>query len=830
MNSSLSQETARIALPFDDAFQVNVNTSQGFLVSDVYHVDFEGEPLAAGGFGTVYRGCHLFVTDMPAAIKKIDLRIQRSRQAQDQDSSSAQNRLIMGIEEQVAEIVILREFRDSHHIVHLHEYFVQASETNSSITSLFIVTELLQGGELFHCIASRNKEGKPFMEKDAREIFHILLKALQFMKSKRVMHRDLKPSNILLQLWDEPGSLKIADFGQSKMLRNDQDRANTCTGTPGYRPPEMYLRQEYNELCDMFSAGVILFFMVSGYQPFSSYPKDRIEIKTIQCEYRQDTESWKRVSAPVKRLVRRLLTRAEERLTVDQAANHEWMLVERGADRDLSENAKAIARSLEAERKLRKELRVSRTRIPADSLDNSALEAIRLPQIVSSSDENQENVIDRCQIMGTADGLLENVASQRIPLPVDASESTEHKHVHTITTVSQHTAEPPMTTITSKNADDGIICCSWVFRPFLRSHIPTTNPPQDDDELDDRALSSLRSDSISDTGLQLQARATSDMAYPSNSLNDNRIQSPSVRDDTHQSETNLLPQTDLQSTSSGDGTLPPLSTHSSSNRTASVRFADPNTPLSPSTRSQSSASTSAQTNQSSLTFWDPLFLHVGSDLPRGSRPLLIHISETYKEDDYTEQVARRYCKLIVECVAGLHESSVVHRKISMSTLLLHTDEEGRERIILRNTKYTTNTVQGEQSLTGYCGTPYLSTAPEVYTDFCYDEKVDLWSVGCVAYLLCVGIDPFHGLCKESIEAKRLSGYIDYPFSLDAPSKAARAFVQLLLQAEPLQRPSARVALQHEWMSTDEADLLEVNLEFAYGGLLDWQNRATIGVS
>lgn len=176
--------------------------------------------------------------------------------------------------------------------------------------------------------------------------------------------------------------------------------------------------------------------------------------------------------------------------------------------------------------------------------------------------------------------------------------------------------------------------------------------------------------------------------------------------------------------------------------------------------------------------------------------------------------------MIFECVAGLHESNVVHRCITITNLLVKDLDDGRECVILRNTPFTVNAVPGECNLTGYCGTPYRSTAPEVYSEFSYDEKVDLWSLGIVTYFLLCGIDPFHG-SKDDVEAKRRCVYIDYPFSFDAPSRAARDFVELLLQPEAVNRPSARQALQHEWMLQDESLLTHVNLEFAFGGLTDW---------
>jgi Protein kinase domain len=142
------------------------------------------------------------------------------------------------------EIAILKMFRNDYRVVHLHEYFV-STEPDTRITSLFLVTEFLPGGELFDCIKERitkhlqldpeeQRQRQPFCEGDVRDIFRTLLEAIQFMHQHSVIHRDLKPSNLLLQMKDVPTSLKLADFGQSKVLPVGET-TRTSTGTPGYR-------------------------------------------------------------------------------------------------------------------------------------------------------------------------------------------------------------------------------------------------------------------------------------------------------------------------------------------------------------------------------------------------------------------------------------------------------------------------------------------------------------------------------------------------------------------------------------------------------------------
>ncbi|GKZ00436.1 hypothetical protein MPSEU_000996200 [Mayamaea pseudoterrestris] len=794
---SSQDDESPIVLPFDENFRVQTNTSRGFSIEDVYHVDFEAEPLAGGGFGTVYQCCHLFVHEMPVAVKRLRLQIRHADFDADQDQNelATKKRLIMGVEEQVTEIAILKEFRDSPHIIHLHEYFVQADQANAA-NILYIVTEFLQGGELFHCIADRNRDGQPFSEQDIR---------------------------------GEPTSLKLADFGQSKMLREDEDKTRTCTGTPGYRCPEMFLRQEYNELSDMFSAGVILFFLLAGYQPFSSYPKSQIEAKTIRCEYRQNVDSWNRVSKKAKHLVKRLLTRAEYRLSVAEALNHDWMQHdEHGDTPDLTENARAIARSIREERKLEREMSLrsgssqasdaqanSSSRLLPNHSESQSITSNSLPRNYANNDESDAEV-DVTGISTAAeriaagpmsatndgDGIVPSVAGR-----VDDQD---------VTVVSEGPpVQPPVIAArlpprVSNNFSQSARpnCCSYLF-PFL------SNDSSDDDSESSESRRNFLQSGISSLGVSLES---SRVRY---STQDDSMRSGRMRSDSPDNTTPQAPGYDH------DRLLP----ISDSSRRESDYSDNQTSSVSESTRRQVSFSGSSTLGRAwsppvafpavaGLTFWEPSVLHVGSDFPRASKPLLNHITETLTASDYTEAAARRYCRMIFECVAGLHESNVVHRCITMTNLFVQKLDDGTERVILRNTPFTTNSVPGERSLTGYCGTPYRSTAPEVYSDFSYDEKVDLWSLGIVTYFLLCGIDPFHG-SKDDVEVKRRSVYIEYPFSFDAPSREARAFVELLLQPDPVDRPSARRALEHDWLQMDAVKLTLVSLEFVYEGLWDW---------
>ncbi len=91
-----------------------------------------------------------------------------------------------------------------------------------------------------------------------------LLRAINHCHANGVVHRDIKPENIMIGADDQ---LKIIDFGLSKRSRDKNSLLSTIAGTPYYMAPEV-LEGEYNYKCDIWSLGVLMYVLVSGYLPF----------------------------------------------------------------------------------------------------------------------------------------------------------------------------------------------------------------------------------------------------------------------------------------------------------------------------------------------------------------------------------------------------------------------------------------------------------------------------------------------------------------------------------------------------------------------------------
>ncbi|KAJ7568179.1 hypothetical protein O6H91_01G021600 [Diphasiastrum complanatum] len=198
-----------------------------------------------------------------------------------------------------------------------HPNIVQLYEVLGSKTKIYIVLELVTGGELFDRIVHQGR----LQEDVARRYFQQLINAVDYCHSRGVYHRDLKPENLLL---DAKGNLKISDFGLSALpqqLWADGLLHTTC-GTPNYVSPEVINNKGYDGAkADLWSCGVILFVLMAGYLPFDE-PNLMMLYKKI---YRADftCPSW--FSSGARNLLLRILDpNPTTRITIPEILENEW--------------------------------------------------------------------------------------------------------------------------------------------------------------------------------------------------------------------------------------------------------------------------------------------------------------------------------------------------------------------------------------------------------------------------------------------------------------------------------------------------------------------------
>jgi len=221
-------------------------------------------------------------------------------------------------------------------------------------SAIYIVMELVRGGDLFDRIIARHCYPEP----DARSLMLRLLSGVAYLHRNGIVHRDLKPENILLTSATDHVACKITDFGLAKQQAKEGEeggaggggkgggdggygdsgglaelggsmQCKTFCGTPQYFAPEVLQRKDtvlqqgtYGKSADMWSLGVILYILLSGCPPFNS---STLFEQISKAAFHFLPEQWAHISDAAKDVVTGLLTaQPHRRLTVQQALDHEW--------------------------------------------------------------------------------------------------------------------------------------------------------------------------------------------------------------------------------------------------------------------------------------------------------------------------------------------------------------------------------------------------------------------------------------------------------------------------------------------------------------------------
>ena len=205
-----------------------------------------------------------------------------------------------------------------------HPNIIKLYETFEDKRYLYLIMEECSGGELFQRLAMNAKNNKLYTEKDAAKIMKQILEAVNYLHSHGVCHRDLKPENILLSSMDECFQLKLIDFGLSQIIKTMDNIMKGEVGTVYYMAPEVILGN-YNEKCDVWSCGVILYILLSGNPPFFAINKEELKQKICGIQYNFDLPQFSQISEDAKNLIKEIFVHSDNRPTISDILNSSWV-------------------------------------------------------------------------------------------------------------------------------------------------------------------------------------------------------------------------------------------------------------------------------------------------------------------------------------------------------------------------------------------------------------------------------------------------------------------------------------------------------------------------
>ncbi len=205
-----------------------------------------------------------------------------------------------------------------------HPNIVKIIEFYSTPKAYYIITDFCSCGELYNQIKLQ------YTENQLAVLFYQVLSGLCYLHDKNIVHRDLKLENILISEIEKDKEtnekyfwVKIIDFGTAKIFEKNKNE-KAVVGSSYYIAPEV-LHKNYNEKCDTWSVGVILYMLIVGRAPFDGQNDEEILENIEKGEFNSHHKKLLNSSFEVQDLVKKLLeVNVKKRLSSSDALKHSW--------------------------------------------------------------------------------------------------------------------------------------------------------------------------------------------------------------------------------------------------------------------------------------------------------------------------------------------------------------------------------------------------------------------------------------------------------------------------------------------------------------------------
>lgn len=267
--------------------------------SRIYECDMsDGNMLGKGLFSKVYKGQDK-QSGLECAVKVIDIEALTDNQFQKIQLEAAICQMIS------------------------HRNIVQVLSFYKEPLHHYLVYELVTGGELFDEIVARADVG--ISEQECSAWMKQMFLALKECHDKQIVHRDIKLENLMLESKGPGAQIKLADFGLAVIMKAGKEKLGLA-GSPAYVAPEVLRDEPYDSAVDMWSAGIVMYIMLSGTMPFNGDDDDEMFAAIKAGNHTFPSPDWDGIGAAAKSLINELLNMESDfRLDVDGALEHPWI-------------------------------------------------------------------------------------------------------------------------------------------------------------------------------------------------------------------------------------------------------------------------------------------------------------------------------------------------------------------------------------------------------------------------------------------------------------------------------------------------------------------------
>ncbi len=300
----------------------------------------------------------------------------------------------------------------------IHPNIMQIFEFYEDKKNFYIITEICEGGELFDQVVKKGS----FTENEAANVLKQILSAVNYIHSNNIVHRDLKPENILLDT-EKNNIIKIIDWGTARFFEKNK-KMNKISGTPYYIAPEV-LSEKYDEKCDIWSCGIIIYILLCGYPPFNGDNDNEILNKIKKGKFEFPAEEWENISDIAKDLIKSMLRfNPLERLSASDCLKHAWFNEYQQKKVDVGFSSKCLEnmKKFHAERKLQQ---AALTYIVNHLLSKE--EKNELLELFQSFDKNGDGVLSKEEIYDGYKAILGETEAkkevERIMTDIDIDKS-----------------------------------------------------------------------------------------------------------------------------------------------------------------------------------------------------------------------------------------------------------------------------------------------------------------------------------------------------------------------------------------------------------------------